>query len=41
VRQNGACNRRKEVLAVRIEERIKELGYELPTGKTPMANYVL
>ncbi len=26
---------------MRIEERIKELGYELPTGKTPMANYVL
>ena len=26
---------------MRIEQRIKELGYELPGGKTPMANYVL
>lgn len=31
----------KEVSTVKVEERIKELGYELPTGKTPMANYVL
>jgi len=26
---------------MRIEQRIKDLGYELPTGKTPLANYVL
>ena len=26
---------------MKIEQRIAELGYRLPTGKTPMANYVL
>lgn len=26
---------------MKVEERIKELGYELPEGKTPLANYVL
>ena len=32
---------REEVFDMKVEQRIKELGYELPTGKTPMANYVL
>ena len=41
VSENRSWRFRKEAIRVLVEERIRELGHELPTDKAPGGNYVL